>query len=136
MKKIILGLLSMASIGVVNAQDVHFTQYFTSPLTLNPAQTGLIENDWRAAANVRQQWYTVSDNPYMSGTISFDMPILRGRLPEGDAMGIVVIGLYDRAGAGGIQNTTLGLSLAYHKAFGIDKQHAVSFGVQAALVQK
>lgn len=136
MKKIILGLLSMASLSVVNAQDVHFTQYFTSPLTLNPAQTGLIENDWRASANVRQQWASVSDNPYMSGTISSDMPILRGRLPEGDAMGIGVLGLYDKAGAGGLQNTTLGISLAYHKAFGIDKQHALSFGVQGALVQK
>lgn len=118
------------------AQDVHFTQYFTSPLTLNPAQTGLTQNDWRASANYRSQWYTVSDNPYMSGTVSFDMPVLRGKLPEGDALGIGALFLYDKSGTGGLQNTTFGFSLAYHKSFGIDKQHTLSLGVQGYMVQK
>lgn len=137
MKKSLLTTLvaSCVTLGAF-AQDVHFTQYFASPLTLNPAQTGLIQNDWRASANIRQQWASVSDNPYNSGTISFDLPVLRDKLPEGDALGIGVLGLYDKAGAGGLQNTTLGISIAYHKAFGIDKQHTLSFGVQGALVQK
>lgn len=117
-------------------QDVHFSQYFASPLTLNPAQTGLTEKDWRASANFRDQWYSVSNNPYMSGTVSFDLPLLRGKLPDGDALGFGVLGLYDKSGSGGLQNTTLGLSLAYHKSFGIDKQNTVSFGVQGYLVQK
>jgi type IX secretion system PorP/SprF family membrane protein len=137
MKKFLLGTIAMAGLSIMSvAQDVHFTQYFTSPLTLNPAQTGLIETDWRAAANIRQQWASVSDNPYLSGTVTFDMPILKGKLPEGDAMGIGVLGLYDKVGAGGLQNVTLGLSLAYHKAFGIDKQHRLSLGAQGSLVQK
>ncbi|KAA5533263.1 type IX secretion system membrane protein PorP/SprF [Taibaiella lutea] len=137
MKKILLSALAMAGISLgTSAQDVHFTQYFTSPLTLNPAQTGLTQNDWRASANFRTQWYTVSDNPYVSGTISFDMPLLRGKLPEGDALGIGVLGLYDKSGTGGLQNTTLGISLAYHKSFGMDKQHTVSLGVQGFMVQK
>jgi len=137
MKKSLLTTLvaSCVTLGAY-AQDMHFTQYFASPLTLNPAQTGLIQNDWRASANIRQQWASVSDNPYNSGALAFDMPILKGKLPEGDAMGIGVFGLYDKAGAGGFQNTTLGISLAYHKAFGIDKQHTLSFGVQGSLVQK
>jgi type IX secretion system PorP/SprF family membrane protein len=137
MKKILFSIVASSLIALSSqAQDVHFTQYFASPLTLNPAQTGLIETDWRATANVRQQWYTVSDNPYMSGTVAFDMPILKGKLPEGDAVGVGVQALYDKAGAGGLQNTTLALSLAYHKAFGIDKQHRLSFGVQGGLVSK
>jgi len=137
MKKVLLTALAMAGISVGSwAQDVHFTQYFTSPLTLNPAQTGLTQNDWRASANLRQQWYTVSDNPYLSGTVSFDMPLLRGKLPEGDALGIGILGLYDKAGSGALQNTTVGLSLAYHKSFGIDKQHTISLGAQGYMVQK
>lgn len=137
MKKILLSALALAGISMsAIAQDIHFTQYFTSPLTLNPAQTGLTQNDWRAAANFRTQWYTVSENPYVSGTVSFDMPLLRGKLPEGDALGIGVLGLYDKAGTGALQNTTVGLSLAYHKSFGIDKQHTLSFGVQGYMVQK
>jgi len=137
MKKVLLSAMALAGISLGSwAQDVHFTQYFTSPLTLNPAQTGLTQNDWRASANFRTQWYTVSDNPYMSGTVAFDIPTLRGKLPEGDALGIGVLGLYDRSGSGALQNTTVGLSVAYHKAFGMDKQHTLSLGVQGYMVQK
>jgi type IX secretion system PorP/SprF family membrane protein len=137
MKKALLSIVAITCIALsARAQDVHFTQYFTSPLTLNPAQTGLTQNDWRASANFRSQWYTASPNPYVSGTIAFDMPVLRGKLPEGDALGIGVLGLYDKSGSGGLQNTTVGLSLAYHKAFGVDKQHTLSLGVQGYMVQK
>jgi len=137
MKKILLGALILGGCSLSAwAQDVHFTQYFSSPLTLNPAQTGLIETDWRASANFRTQWYTVSNNPYISGTVSYDMPLLRGKLPEGDALGIGLMGLYDKSGTGGLQNTTLALSLAYHKSFGSEKQHTLSLGVQGYLVQK
>lgn len=136
MRKALLGILALGCISLqTSAQDVHFTQYFTSPLTLNPAQTGLTQNDWRASANYRSQWHSMPHG-YVSGTAAFDMPILRGKLPEGDAMGIGGLFLYDKAGTGGLQNTTLGLSLAYHKAFGYDKQHLVSLGVQGYFVQK
>ncbi len=137
MKKTLFTIAAIAGISLsCLAQDIHFTQYFSSPLTLNPAQTGLTEQDWRASANFRTQWYTASKNPYISSTIAFDMPLLRGKLPEGDALGIGVLGLYDRAGTGGYQNTTVGLSLAYHKAFGNNKQHTLSLGVQGYMVQK
>src|SRR5271156_6168840 len=121
MKKIILGVgVAMLLGGSAVAQDVHFTQYFTSPLTLNPALTGLVNEDLRFAANFRTQWSTVSANPYITGTISYDMAVLKGKLPEGDALGIGLLGLYDKSGTGGLTNTTVGLSLAYHKAFGRD----------------
>jgi type IX secretion system PorP/SprF family membrane protein len=137
MKKIILGLsAALLLAGSAVAQDVHFTQYFTSPLTLNPALTGLVNEDLRFAANFRTQWSTVSSNPYITGTLSYDMAVLKGKLPEGDALGVGIIGMYDKSGSGGLTNTTVGLSLAYHKAFGRDKQQHISLGVQADYVQK
>lgn len=137
MKKILLGLSAAMMIsGSVVAQDVHFTQYFTSPLTLNPALTGLTSCDVRLASNYRVQWASVSSNPYVTGTISYDMATMKGKLPEGDALGIGLIGLYDKSGSGGLTNETFGLSVAYHKALGIEKQHTISIGVQGVLVQK
>jgi len=136
MKKLLLvSIIAGMSVGA-SAQDVHFTQYFTSPLTLNPAQTGLVVGDWRASANYRTQWYKVSDYPYMSGTVSYDMPLLRGKLPEGDALGVGLLVLYDKSGTGGLQNITGGLSFAYHKALGAEKQHTLSLGVQGYFTQK
>jgi type IX secretion system PorP/SprF family membrane protein len=137
MKKLLLGAcVAMMVSGAAIAQDAHFTQYFTSPLTLNPAMTGLVPEDLRFAGNYRTQWSTVSANPYTTATLSYDMAVLKGKLPEGDALGIGVMGMYDKAGSGGLQNTTVGLSLAYHKAFGYDRLHHLSFGFQGNLVQK
>jgi len=137
MKKILLGVsAAMMLTSSVIAQDIHYTQYFTSPLTLNPALTGLVQNDLRFSANYRTQWASVSSNPYITGTIAFDIATLKGKLPEGDALGLGILGLYDKSGEGGLQNTTVGLSAAYHKAFGASKQHTISLGVQGMLVQK
>ncbi len=137
MKKILLGVgASLMLATSAMAQDPHFTQYFASPLTLNPALTGLVSCDLRLAANYRTQWGSVSPNPYVTGTISYDMAAMKGRLNNGDAIGIGVLGLFDRSGKGGLQNTSVGLSLAYHKAFGHEKQHTLSLGLQGVLVQK
>lgn len=137
MKKILLGLsVALLAVGAANAQDIHHTQYFASPMTLNPALTGLVRGDIRVAANYRTQWYSVSEHPYTTGVISFDMATMKMKLPEGDALGIGVVGMYDRSGVGALQNINVGLSVAYHHAFGINKQHTISGGLQGVLVQK
>lgn len=137
MKKLILGVsAAMLAISSVQAQDIHHTQYFATPLTLNPAMTGLTKFDTRVAMNYRAQWYSVSSTPYQTGVVSFDMATLKGKLPDGDALGIGIVGAYDRSGAGALTNTTVGLSVAYHKAFGTEKQHTISLGAQGLLVQK
>jgi type IX secretion system PorP/SprF family membrane protein len=137
MKRIILGLsVAMVAVSAAQAQDIHHTQYFASPLTLNPALTGLVRGDLRVAANYRSQWYSVSDHPYTTGVISFDMATMKNKLPEGDALGIGIIGMYDKSGVGSLQNINIGLSAAYHKAFGEAKQHTISIGLQGMLVQK
>jgi type IX secretion system PorP/SprF family membrane protein len=137
MKKIILGLCAaLTFVSSTNAQDVHFSQYFSSPLTLNPAMTGLVQNDTRLATNYRSQWGSVSTNPYLTGTITFDMATMRGKLNNGDALGIGLMMLYDKSGTGELTNTSVGLSTAYHHAFGFEKRNTISFGVQGMLVMK
>src|SRR5688500_5194946 len=124
MKKILLGVsVAMVLVSAANAQDVHFTQYFASPLTLNPALTGLTQCDLRVSANYRTQWASISSNPYTTGSISFDMATMKGKLNNGDAVGVGLLALYDRSGTGALTNINVGLSLAYHKALGAEKNH-------------
>ncbi len=40
----------------VCGQDVHFSQYYFSPLSLNPANTGNFKGDYRLFGNYRTQW--------------------------------------------------------------------------------
>jgi type IX secretion system PorP/SprF family membrane protein len=122
------------------AQDAHFTQYFSSPLTLNPALTGLVNCDLRVAGNYRNQWSSVS-TPYTTATLSYDMNLLKGKFTNGDRIGLGVMALYDKSGQGALTNVTFALSGAYHKAFGgtfdgESKNHTLSVGIQGGIVQK
>jgi type IX secretion system PorP/SprF family membrane protein len=136
MKKAILSLLGFVALSA-QAQDVHFTQYFTSPLTLNPANTGLVNCDYRVAGNYRSQWASINSKPYTTATGSYDMALLKGKL-GGDALGAGIMYMYDQSGTGALKNQTIGMSLAYHKAFGDpeDKPSVLSIGVQGYLVNK
>jgi type IX secretion system PorP/SprF family membrane protein len=137
MKKLLLGASALLlSMSAVYAQDVHFTQYFSSPLTLNPALTGLVNNDLRVAANYRTQWSSVSSTPFTTATASYDMSLFKDKLTNGDRVGVGVLALYDKSGAGALTNLTFGFSAAYHKALGVERRHTVSLGVQGSLVQK
>ena len=78
------------------AQDIHFSQYYASPLTLNPAQTGKFDGEFRVAGNYRNQWPTIS-NAYTTATVSLDMGILKNRIPSNDQFGIGFLGFNDRA---------------------------------------
>ena len=44
-------------------QDIHFSQFYSSPLTLNPAYTGNYEGNWRVMSNYRTQWSAIAE-PY------------------------------------------------------------------------
>ena len=95
--KILFTLMCFLLMNVVAAQDPHFSQFYASPMTLNPALTGKIDGNFRLAANYRNQWPTIN-NAFTTATASFDMPILAGRLPEFDTWGIGIIGLTDQSG--------------------------------------
>jgi hypothetical protein len=54
----------------LHAQDLHFSQFFNSPLTTNPANTGFIPDaDFRLGANYRNQWSTIMTVPYKTTSI-------------------------------------------------------------------
>jgi len=64
----------------VKAQDIHFSQFYQSPLTLNPAMTGVMECNQRLVANYRNQWSSVlRSNAYNTYSASYDQRIPSGR---------------------------------------------------------
>src|SRR5690625_5057519 len=119
----------------IRAQDPHFTQFFASPLTLNPAFTGLFSGDIRVAAIYRSQWSHIA-LPYVTGTVSVDANILKNYIPYQDSWGVGGIALYDREAGGGLKTTYGGLSTAYHKGLDPEGAQSLTVGLQLAYVQK
>ena len=60
------------------AQDLHFSQFFNSPLTTNPANTGFIPGgDYRIGINYRNQWSSIMTVPYQTMSAFGDMQIMQ-----------------------------------------------------------
>lgn len=95
----------------IHAQDVHFSQFYNSPLTLNPALTGAIETDQRLALIHRSQWQSLGA-PFRTFAFSYDAPILRGKM-KGRYLGIGGSAYSDKAGKSGFGDQQANLSIAY-----------------------
>lgn len=111
------------------AQDPHFSQFFASPLTLNPALTGKFDGDIRAAANYRNQW-PAFNNLYTTFTGSVDFRILKNHIPETDTWGLGILALSDKAGGDFLVNNYLAVSTSYHKSLDEDGFQQIGIGFQ------
>ena len=99
-----------------NAQDPNFSQFFSSPLNINPALTANINADWRAIANFRDQWIGPA-SPYVTGTLSYDKKLFQKKIPNvehyGNVFGVGGMLMYDRAMAGVVTSTYASANVAY-----------------------
>lgn len=109
-----------------SAQDIHFSQFKQSPLTLNPANTGAILGDFRVGANYRSQWGKVLNKAINTASIGFDKPFF---LSNDDRIGIGVYVVNDNAGDLAFNTNRFAFSGSYIKLMGYQQ---ISFGLQAA----
>ena len=113
----------------VQAQDLHFSQFFNSPLTTNPANTGFIPDaDYRLGANYRNQWSAVMTVPYKTTSIFGDAQLFRDKLENG-WLGIGGVLLNDEAGTGSLRSTKIYGSVAYHQQIGNSSLVSAGFNV-------
>ncbi len=118
-----------------SAQDPHFSQFFASPLTLNPALTGKFDGTVRVAGNYRNQWPALN-NVYTTYTASVDFRILKNRIPETDTWGVGILALKDQAGGNILTNNYIALSTSYHKSLDEDGFQQIGIGFQGTYGQK
>ena len=80
MRKIITLIFLVFSFELAFAQDIHFSQFYMSPLNLNPALTGVMNCNKRFIANYRNQWASVlRSNAYNTYSATYDQKIPVGR---------------------------------------------------------
>lgn len=112
----------------ISAQDIHFSQFYASPLSLNPANTGNHAGDWRVSNNFRRQWKSITV-PFVTASLGYDRQFyLRNHNLSG---GVYYIN--DKSGDSRLTVNKLYLSGAYHKK--IDG-HNLHGGLQAGYVKK
>lgn len=135
MKKLLLSVILGSAVLTGWGQDIHFSQYSSSPLTLNPALTGLTPCTYRFALNYRNQWASVvGPASYQTYSGSFDIGAFRKKL-NNSMFGFGVMMFNDVSGDGSLSNLTAMGSVAYHQNLG-HGNHYFSLGFQGGMVQK
>ena len=119
---------------MLRAQDPHFSQYFSSPLTFNPALTGYLDASQRFSVMARNQW-AVAGEGFTTGTVSFDTKMFTKKTASNNRWGMGVLGLYDQAAGGMYKNTYLALSAAFNKGLDAEGNQHLGFGIQTTLAR-
>lgn len=111
------------------AQDLHFSQYFNNPLLVNPANTGFAPDvDWRAGVSYRNQYSSLTANPYKTMSAWGDAQLFNNRFDNG-WVGIGGALLRDVAGAGNLTATRAFGSVAYHQLLGLSSLLSAGFNI-------
>jgi type IX secretion system PorP/SprF family membrane protein len=129
MRKYIVFFFTLLLTGSLQAQDPHFSQFFASPLTLNPAFTGKFDGTWRLAANHRDQWPSIP-KAYITSSASLDFPILKSRIPANDVFGVGLSGVTDASANSQLKLNYGSVSMSYHKALDENGYNTIGAGFQ------
>ncbi|MBX2814774.1 MAG: PorP/SprF family type IX secretion system membrane protein [Saprospiraceae bacterium] len=130
---LILGILLS---GNVSGQDIHFSQFYMSPLNLNPALTGVMNCNQRFVANYRNQWASIlQSNSFSTYSASYDQKIPVGQF---DYFGVGGTLWGDVAGSADFQTLQARLSGSYSRkmAGGRRQAHYLVVGADAGLGQR
>jgi type IX secretion system PorP/SprF family membrane protein len=132
----LFALLGLA-VNSVFGQDPSFSQFFASPLNINPALTAAINGKWRVISNIRDQWAGPAF-PYITSTISYDTKILKNKIPETSVFGLGVMLMHDDAMSSVLKSNYASLNLSYNikiaEAAGGD--HRLGLGVGLTYASK
>ena len=129
--KTTISFLLLCCCGLLHAQDPYFSQYYSSPLTFNPALTGYFNGAHRLAINYRNQWANTG-TPYQTGAVSFDTRIMQNKIARNDKWGLGVQALYDQAAGGVYKNSYIAVSTGFNKGLDEEGYQSIGIGVQAA----
>lgn len=121
----------------LQGQDRHFSQFYASPLTMNPALTGAFAGKFRIAGIYRDQWRPALERPFTTISTALDF---RFKVPNvsqyADAIGVGLIFYKDEVRNFDYTSNEINLSFAYHKALDLKNTQFLSAAIQAGISQR
>ncbi len=116
----------------LKAQDIHFSQYYNSPLNIGPGMTGIFKGDYRFIGNYRKQWASVPVD-YRTFSGSFDMRYSHKKIENG-FFGAGILFNTDKAGDAELGLSQVMLSLSYSQI--MNESNIITLGFQTGFGQR
>ncbi|MBP7272201.1 MAG: PorP/SprF family type IX secretion system membrane protein [Saprospiraceae bacterium] len=136
LKSLLFGITFLCWLVGLQAQDIHFSQFYMSPLNLNPAMTGVMNCNVRVSGIYRSQWSSIlRSNAYSTYSVSYDQRIPVGRY---DYFGVGGTFWGDKAGESQFATIQGKLSGSFSKKMGGYRSRAnyLVFGAEVGLSQR
>nr|MBA3900567.1 PorP/SprF family type IX secretion system membrane protein [Bacteroidota bacterium] len=130
--KLLLAFLILLYTNYGFSQDIHFSQFNMSPLTLNPAMAGAMD-DIQLNLISREQWRSLGA-PFRTTSASYDMRLNPDKRAKTGYWGFGFNVFSDKAGDGNLGVNQANLSLAYHLF--LDDNNSLGAGLQAGFAQR
>ncbi len=118
--------------GDVFAQDPIFSQFYSSPLSVNPALAGNGDANWRFVANRRSQWIGEGLDPLTTTSVSFDGKIFKQEGKEANYIGGGFLFLQDRGLGGAYKSNSFHFIASSHVSLDEDDRHGLSVGLSGS----
>jgi len=125
-------LMNLCFLSEAEGQDIHFSQFYQTPLMINPALTGLFNGDHRVSIHYKDQWRSVG-TPYKTYALMYDMALFK-RKWKNAFLGVGFNAFNDKAGNSELGITQFNLSLS--SIVSLNDNHSVSAGLQGGFAQR
>ncbi len=132
LRYLLLGVNFIAA-SASQGQDIHLSQYYDSPLSINPAATGAFPGDYRLATNYKSQWKTIS-SPYKTIAASADAKVHRFGVSKKSYAAAGISLFRDKAGKSNMGLTQVSFNAAYQQA--LSDHSSLAVGVQPSFAQR
>ncbi|MEM1327346.1 MAG: PorP/SprF family type IX secretion system membrane protein [Bacteroidota bacterium] len=139
MKQFCLSIIAIFALIIsVTAQDSHFTQFYATPMNLNPALAGGFDGTYRFSFLYRDQWAQAMESPFATFNAALDLrfPIRYNQSRTQDAFGAGIMFETDRVSSVGYSSTGAHFFAAFHKSLSSRNNQYLSGGVQFGLNQR
>ncbi|MBA3899014.1 MAG: PorP/SprF family type IX secretion system membrane protein [Bacteroidetes bacterium] len=128
----IIALFTLAISVPLKAQNMHFSQFFNSPATINPAATGSMNEDLRFTSFYKDQWRSIG-SPYKTMLSSFDAKIIHSKKRNG-SLGVGMQVYSDKAGESNMGVSLASLALSYQVK--LNRYHTLAGGIHGGVGQR
>ena len=116
----------------LQGQDLHYSQFYNSPININPALTGVFNGDKRVNLSARDQWRSVPV-PWLTFSGSYDQKFYN-RKKRDRFFSAGILFNYDRQGDSRIALTNLNLSGSFTYLF--NKTHILTVGAMGGYASR
>jgi len=121
---IFMVLLFCLSTNEISSQDLHYSQFYNSPINVSPALTGIFNGDERFTASLRDQWRSIPV-PWFTISGSYDRKFYPRKSDKGFFAGGLLFN-YDKQGDAQLSLININLSGSYTRI--INKRNLLTLG--------